>query len=354
MGVVLLACVLVGARALTFSSRGSPRASVIRADNDFKNTLGRQGAYDDALLAACDEQANMVVSQQSLSKLENTVTAVLARVADTERKEAGARARREKAAACQQRKLVAAVKRAEADVEAASEAVRVAEEAEKRARPLPDKVAQGLGSMLGQAAGMAADSFVKALDPSIAVAEEAAERARIDAEAAEAAAKAQADEEAKREARRLRKLAPAAEELAVRLVRGLGGGGGGGGSGSISLSASDGEDDDGADRDPRDALRSKLVGSVIYVDTEHVDFRTRWRQTSQGAPKVDERLCGYLATIVSGHYRERAYQSAMRQRVDYAQAYEEMIATYCRLEEGLHAVLPALLRDMEQEETETL
>ena len=89
------------------------------------------------------------------------------------------------------------------------------------------------------------------------------------------------------------------------------------------------------------------MGSVIYVDTDHPDFRARWRQTRQGAPKVDERLCGYLATIVSSHYRERAYQSAARSRVDYTQAFEEMIGTYCRLEEGLRQMLPALLKEMD-------
>ena len=66
--------------------------------------------------------------------------------------------------------------------------------------------------------------------------------------------------------------------------------------------------------------------------------------------KVDERLCGYLATIVSSHYRERAYLAASRQRVDFGQAYEEMISTYCRLEDGLRAVLPQLLREMEEQE----
>ena len=95
--------------------------------------------------------------------------------------------------------------------------------------------------------------------------------------------------------------------------------------------------------------RSRLVGTTILVDATHPDFEARWRKSRQGAPKVDERLCGYLATIVSSHYRERAYQSAARQRVDYAQAYEEMIGTYCRLEERLRAVLPSLLREMERE-----
>ena len=50
------------------------------------------------------------------------------------------------------------------------------------------------------------------------------------------------------------------------------------------------------------------------------------------------------------HVLRRAYQSADRSRVDYAQAYEEMIGTYCKLEDGLRAVLPALLREMEDME----
>ena len=115
----------------------------------------------------------------------------------------------------------------------------------------------------------------------------------------------------------MKRVAPAAEEFSVRLVRGFGG------------------EDRGTGAMPRE--RSKLVGSTILVDSLHPDFQARWRQSRKGAPKVDERLCGYLATVVSGHYRERAYQAASRQRVDYSQAYEEMIGTYCRLEEGWHS-----------------
>ena len=103
---------------------------------------------------------------------------------------------------------------------------------------------------------------------------------------------------------------------------------------------------------PPPAERSKLVGTTILVDSLHPDFTARWRQSRKGAPKVDERLCGYLATVVSAHYRERAYQSAARQRVDYTQAYEELIGTYCRLEEALRAALPALLREMDEEDRE--
>ena len=97
--------------------------------------------------------------------------------------------------------------------------------------------------------------------------------------------------------------------------------------------------------------RLRSVGSVILVDSLHPDFQRRWRQTRQGAPRSTS-ASGYLATIVSSHYRERAYQVADRSRVDYAQAYEEMIGTYCRLEEGLRQVLPSLLKEMQQQELE--
>jgi hypothetical protein len=99
----------------------------------------------------------------------------------------------------------------------------------------------------------------------------------------------------------MKKVPPAPEEFNVRLVRGL--------------TPLDGDEIEISSRE-----RSRLVGATILVDSTHPDFVARYRQTRQGMPKVDERLCGYLATIVASHYRERAYQAGSRQRVDYAQA----------------------------------
>ena len=122
---------------------------------------------------------------------------------------------------------------------------------------------------------------------------------------ARAAEEKKAAAEARRAAARRRRLAPSGEEFTVRLVRGLDGDGAEGGD-PVARGGSE---------------RSRLVGTTILVDSLHPDFQSRWRQTRQGAAKVDERLCGYLATIVSSHYRERAYQAAERQRVDHAPAY---------------------------------
>lgn len=342
--------------------RNGPLQPVITRD-EFKNTRGRSEAYQ-ILMAECEapliaaiEAANERVSERSLSKLEDTITAVLAGVADAERKEAEERERREKAELKRRRREAAAAAKAakEAEEMALAEAAALAEaEAEK---PLAEKMAPILGSLLETVVNTAGDL----LDP-----ESAEARAALAAqEAAEAAAEAakeaewikREEAERKRRERRMKKLAPAAEQFTVKLVRGL--------PGQLEPpsdleppdgeGASEGAGVKAASERRRDPLleaareRSRLVGSVILVDSLHPDFQARWRQTRQGAPKVDERLCGYLATIVSSHYRERAYQSASRQRVDYAQAYEEMIGTYCKLEEGLRQVLPALIKEMERD-----
>ena len=277
----------------------------------------------------------------------------LSEVAQEERREAGERERLQKLAERRERKQLAALRRAEAEAAAAAAAVAAALKAEEETRPLSARIEAGMRSALETAVSSTLNSVVHALDPSQAAAEAAAKAAKAAEEAAAAEAAAARQAEARRIKRRMKKLAPPAEEFSVRLVRGLGppsgdadGGGSEGGGGG-----EDGGGDAGSPTPPPPPTlpreRSRLVGSTILVDATHPDFQARWRQTRQGAPKVDERLCGYLATIVSGAYRERAYQSASRQRVDYAQAYEEMISTYCRLEDKLRAVLPALLKEME-------
>ena len=178
---------------------------------------------------------------------------------------------------------------------------------------MTEKVAAGLGGLLGDVLARGADSLANALDPSLeAVATEAAAAALLEEEAA-----ARAASEAKKKARRLKRLAPPPDEFTVRLVRGLasdapddphgsGEGGGEGGGGESETEPLSSKTLSSRVARPR----SLLVGSTILVDSCHPDFKARWRQTRQGAPKVDERLCGYLATIVSSHYRERAYQTA--------------------------------------------
>eukprot|EP00308_Calcidiscus_leptoporus_P022174 CAMPEP_0119361658 /NCGR_PEP_ID=MMETSP1334-20130426/8918_1 /TAXON_ID=127549 /ORGANISM="Calcidiscus leptoporus, Strain RCC1130" /LENGTH=354 /DNA_ID=CAMNT_0007376727 /DNA_START=128 /DNA_END=1192 /DNA_ORIENTATION=+ len=264
----------------------------------------------------------------SLAKLEDTITAVLAQVAAVEREEAARSERRLKG---EQRR-----KRQQAASERALAARMAAEHATK---PLGEKVASAW-QPFGNAISTAAKAGLHAIDPSRAEAE-----ARLAEEmAAEAAAVVERDAaleaEALRRRRRMKKIAPVVEELSVRLVRGLD---------THSMAPGEvGRDDAAAGQSPSltdESMRerSKLVGTTILIDQLHPDFKARSRQGT-----VDERLCGYVAAIVSSHYRERAYQAACRQRIYYAQAYEEMLSTFCRLEEALSTKLCTLRTEMSE------
>jgi len=335
-------------------AREGPLQPVITRD-EFKNTRHRAAAYA-AIMEAVEPPlleaiaaANAYSSERSFSTLEKTLTEVLAKVAADERLQTTELERLEKQAAQRRRRRQAALIKAEREAAAAAAALAAAEAAEAEVRPLTEKVKAGLGGLLSNAVRASGDALANALDPSRVAAEAAARAAR---EAEEAAKKAEDDErraEARRQARRMKRQAPAAEQFSVRLVRGL----------EKRVAGAAAMDEAGAAElrraveavlpPPLPRERSRLVGSTIFVDADHPDFQARWRQTHLGTTKLDDRLCGYLATIVSSHYRERAYQAADRSRVDYAQCYEEMLSTYCRLEEGLRAALPAMLKEMNEQ-----
>ena len=66
-----------------------------------------------------------------------------------------------------------------------------------------------------------------------------------------------------------------------------GGAAGGGAAGGETAAADlDGSTERRLERPARERERSRLVGSVIYVDTEHPDFRARWRQTRQACTRT--------------------------------------------------------------------
>eukprot|EP00931_Biecheleriopsis_adriatica_P112973 TRINITY_DN8788_c0_g1_i1.p1 TRINITY_DN8788_c0_g1~~TRINITY_DN8788_c0_g1_i1.p1 ORF type:complete len:648 (-),score=156.97 TRINITY_DN8788_c0_g1_i1:19-1908(-) len=93
--------------------------------------------------------------------------------------------------------------------------------------------------------------------------------------------------------------------------------------------------------------RSALVGQTIMVNIRHPDFQDRYRRTRSGAPKIDERLCSYLANIVSAHYRDITDELKDSGPVGRLEAFETMIGTYCRYEERLRKALPGLSRASE-------
>jgi len=93
-------------------------------------------------------------------------------------------------------------------------------------------------------------------------------------------------------------------------------------------------------------LRSVLSGNEILVDVTHQDFQKRFKSSRSGAPKVDERVCGYLASVVSAHYRDASYAEFDESPESRLHAYHEMIGTYCLLEEKMRRALPLLQQEM--------
>jgi hypothetical protein len=93
-------------------------------------------------------------------------------------------------------------------------------------------------------------------------------------------------------------------------------------------------------------LRSVLSGNEILVDVTHQDFRKRFKSSRSGAPKVDERVCGYLASVVSAHYRDASYSEFDESPESRMHAYHDMIGTYCLLEEKMRRALPLLQQEM--------
>lgn len=303
-----------------------------------------------------------------LAHLEEAVSAALEYVAGQERLEAAEREQEEKVAVRRRRRLVAAVKRAERKAEAAAIALAAAEAAEEAVQPLTDRAARDFSRWVNGTLRDATSTLMCTLNPSLAAAEAVAVAARAAEEEAESAAKAEVEAASRNFAQRMKKVAPSPEQFSVRFVRGLEGGSGGCGAAAQRIGPMVATSATGGSRPTADAQhsqvqvangavdavverrcreRSRLVGSVMYVDVSHPDFCARWPQTRQASEEA--RLCGYLATIVSAPFRERAYQMCSRKRVNYAQAYEELVSTYCRLEEEISAMLPTLMRELMDE-----
>ncbi|QDZ23574.1 hypothetical protein HOP50_10g61130 [Chloropicon primus] len=96
-----------------------------------------------------------------------------------------------------------------------------------------------------------------------------------------------------------------------------------------------------------DGKRSELIGNTIYVDIEHEDFKNRMKKNRMGHERFDDRICGYLATIIAAHYQDRRYVEHGYQPSDSNQAFQDMIDVYVRLEAKIRSELPSLLKQIE-------
>ena len=126
--------------------------------------------------------------------------------------------------------------------------------------------------------------------------------------------------------------------------------------------------------------RAKLVGSYIEIDVTHPDFETRV-SSKNGAPRLTERLLGYIANVVSAAYRSSVHttnathspiannnelESSASESVFDPQhslapssdaVYDEMLDTIVesstKLEAQLQKRLPALQKEIDQMLTTT-
>jgi len=135
------------------------------------------------------------------------------------------------------------------------------------------------------------------------------------------ATESKADAEKKPPPKLTRRLRP--DDFRVRLVRGL-----------SQLSG---------DSEPP---RSALAGNEILVDVTHKDFKERFKKNRAGVPKVDERICSYLANVVASRFQDASYQEFGEEPQSRMEGFSDMLSTYCRLEEKLREVLPKLAKEI--------
>lgn len=91
--------------------------------------------------------------------------------------------------------------------------------------------------------------------------------------------------------------------------------------------------------------RSLLLEGTIVINTEHPDFKERVSHTRRGRPKVNARLCAYLAAVISAHYKDQFYLQQHRQP-ERAQLFEDQVEFICRFESALLAQRAEIERSM--------
>lgn len=83
--------------------------------------------------------------------------------------------------------------------------------------------------------------------------------------------------------------------------------------------------------------RSQMIDSTIEINTLHPDFKRRFR-TRKGKPVFNERLSGYISTLIASHYREFMYESRAMDP-DRGRIFDDLIGTYAHLESRIRTLL---------------
>jgi len=93
-----------------------------------------------------------------------------------------------------------------------------------------------------------------------------------------------------------------------------------------------------------------MMDNIIEINVQHPDFHKRLR-SKLGKPIFDDRLIGYLASVVSSNFRIEAQKNRNAQAVQPSMtkeiAPEEFIGTFAEFEAALKRKLPALKRKIE-------
>jgi len=90
--------------------------------------------------------------------------------------------------------------------------------------------------------------------------------------------------------------------------------------------------------------RYVVVDQDIQINTAHPDFDSRLK-SNFGKPKFTDRLCAYLASIVSVQYNDKMYEDK-HLNPSRAEMYDDFVTTYSRIEAALQRKLPSLQRNL--------
>jgi hypothetical protein len=94
--------------------------------------------------------------------------------------------------------------------------------------------------------------------------------------------------------------------------------------------------------------RSQLLDGTIVINVGHSDFQERLDRTRQGQARVTERMVGYLAGVISIHYKDQYYEKYRNQPDRRDQLFDEQVDFICRLESALKPQIGVLQAQMDQ------
>jgi hypothetical protein len=95
--------------------------------------------------------------------------------------------------------------------------------------------------------------------------------------------------------------------------------------------------------------RSRLLDGTIILNVGHRDFHDRLDRSRQGQARVSERLIGYLANVISIHYKDQYYEKYKNQPARLDQLFDEQVEFVCRLETALRPHIGLLQERMDRD-----